>query len=254
MKLKLCISPCPNDTFAFYALVNRKIDLKGLKFEVQYHDIDQLNSIALNERADVCKVSAAVTSRLHGYNILNSGAAIGYGNAPLLVSKVGFDKPIEKSTVAIPGLDTTAYALLKRFHPKVGAIKVAIFSEIMGLVESGEVDAGVIIHEGRFVYKERGLALVSDFGTMWEEQLKMPIPLGCIVAKDSIGIDIIATIDAVIKASVEYAIANPNETMDFVALHAQELSPDVQQKHIDYFVNNFTVNMGEIGRKAIEFL
>lgn len=251
--MKLCISPCPNDTFAFYGLLHGKVSV-DIDFDVEFYDIDKLNTMAKQGNVDVCKVSAAVVKDLKGYRLLNSGAAIGYGNAPLFVAKKGLDKPVEECVVAIPGLETTAYALLKHFFPKVSNVRVAVFSDIMDMVESGEVDAGVIIHEGRFVYQKRNLELIADFGQMWQEQMKMPIPLGCIVAKESLGETKIKIVEKAIRESVKYALTNPEEPMDFVMQHAQEISTQVQKKHITTFVNDFTVDMGDLGRKAIKLL
>lgn len=250
--MKICISPCPNDTFAFYAIANKMIDLQGFDFTFEFHDIDQLNKIALGSDFDFCKVSAAIVNRLDQATVLSSGAAIGYGNAPLLVAKKGFHKPISESIVAIPGLDTTGYALLRKFHPQIGSIRVAVFSEIMDLIDRGEVDAGVLIHEGRFVYEDHGLDLVCDFGQSWSAKYDLPIPLGCIVASQNVDFDTRQKVETFISNSVQYALNNPDEPMSFVAKHAQELSPDVQKKHIALFVNNFTVNMGPVGRDAID--
>lgn len=250
--MRLFISPCPNDTFAFYAMLHNKVDLCGCQFDLFFEDIDKLNTIALERQADVCKVSAAVCGKLNNYSVLDSGAAMGFGNAPLLVAKKGFNKDLSNAKIAIPGLQTTAFAMLKKFFPNVKNIKVALFSDIMELIENDEVDAGVLIHEGRFVYQNRGLELLADFGDLWSKQTNLPIPLGCIVAKNELGQEIVKTVEKVISNSVKFALENPTLPMKFVAEHAQELSPDVQRKHIEYFVNNLTVSMGSTGRQALK--
>ena len=260
-EINLYISPCPNDTFVFYALLNNIVKCKNVKFIPHFRDIDELNNLALDnsrqtqsDNNTVCKIScAAIPFVKNNYTLLEAGAAMGFGNAPLLVAK---QTEINcKHSIAIPGKYTTAAALLKKFFPELTNTTVKPFNEIMPLIENETVDAGVIIHEGRFVYQKHNLNLIADLGQLWERKYPtVPIPLGCIVANNHLDRHIIQEIDDAISQSVKYAIENPDEPMDFVRSYAQELEQDVLEKHISYFVNHLTVNMGQTGRNAIETL
>lgn len=255
MPLKLHISPCPNDTFIFHALLHGLVDCEGMKFDVGFEDIEQLNNRASAGDGDVIKISAAalpdVTDR---YQLLNCGGALGFGNAPLVVAR-SRDVDLSNATIAIPGWRTTAALLLKRLiDPGSAQLKQYLFSEIADAVASGDVDAGVLIHEGRFTYKERGLELVADLGELWEQRLGLPVPLGVIVARRSLEEAQIMRIERTIRRSVEYAMSNPMASSGFVKCHAAELDEDVRQKHISYFVNEFSVNLGEEGHRAIRTL
>ena len=185
MRLKLHISPCPNDTFMFDALVNGRIDTGSLRFEVEYHDIEELNRGAGLGRADISKISCAVLPAIaEHYVLLDSGAALGRGNGPLLVRRAGDTRPIRR--VAVPGLHTTANALMGKLFPEIEERTPLLFSRIAAAVERGDFDAGVLIHEGRFVYRERELELVADLGQLWEQRTALPLPLGGIAARRSL--------------------------------------------------------------------
>lgn len=252
MKYTLHISPCPNDTFAFDALINGRI-AHDFDLAVEYHDIEVLNKGVLRGEPDISKISYSVYPQIADrYVLLDSGSALGRGNGQLLVRRAGERSPIRR--VASPGLNTTANALLVRYFPNVEQVVPMLFSEIAEAVERGEVDAGVLIHEGRFVYERRQLELVADLGQLWEQETGMPLPLGAIVAKRELGSEQIAAFEQLLAESVRYAMAHPAASREFVKEHAQELEDEVIDKHIALFVNDFTISLGDEGRRAVERL
>ena len=252
MKLSLHISPCPNDTSAFDALINGRLE-HDFDLAVEYHDIEVLNEGVLRGEPDISKISYAVYPLIADkYRLLDSGSALGRGNGQLLVRRKGETGKICK--VLSPGLNTTANALLKRYFPDVEEVEQRLFSEIAEAVERGEADAGVLIHEGRFVYEKRNLELVADLGKLWESETNMPLPLGAIVAKRELGEEVISKFDRLLARSVAFAFENPLVSRNFVKEHAQELEDDVIEKHIALFVNDYTLSLGEEGRKAVERL
>ena len=252
MKLSLHISPCPNDTFAFDALVNGRI-AHDFDLAVEYHDIELLNEGVLRGEPDISKISYAVYPQIaEQYRLLDSGSALGRGNGQLLVRRKGECTPIRR--VASPGKNTTANALLMRYFPEVEEVEQMLFSEIAEAVEQGKVDAGVLIHEGRFVYERRNLELVADLGKMWESETNLPLPLGAIVAKRELGEEQISRFEKLLAESVRYAFDNPLLSREFVKEHAQELEDDVIEKHISLFVNEYTLSLGEEGCGAVERL
>ncbi len=253
MRLKLHISPCPNDTFMFHALVHGLVDCEGLEFEVEYHDIEQLNSRAMAAEADVSKISCAVLPAItKSYALLDSGAALGRGNGPLLIKRKGFQGELKR--VAVPGEYTTANALVSGLFPLIDERTPLLFSEIAEAVERGDYDGGVLIHEGRFVYERRNLELVADLGVEWERLTDLPLPLGGIVVRRELGAELKERMERVLRRSIEYAFANPMASRDFVKAHARELEDEVIDKHIALFVNDFSLSLGEQGRKAISYL
>ena len=252
MKLSLHISPCPNDTFAFDAIINRRLD-HDFDLEVEYHDIEVLNEGVLRGEPDISKISYAVYPLVADrYRLLDSGSALGRGNGQLLVRRKGETGKIRK--VLSPGLNTTANALLKRYFPDIEVVEQRLFSEIAAAVERGEADAGVLIHEGRFVYERRNLELVADLGKLWEKETNLPLPLGAIIVKREIDENIISKFDKLLSESVKFAFENPLLSRGFVKEHAQELEDDVIEKHISLFVNDYTISLGDEGRKAVEKL
>ena len=254
MKLSLAFSPCPNDTFIFDALVNKKIDTGNFEFDVLLEDVQTLNQLALRGKIGISKISYGVLLLLADkYFLLNSGGALGKGVGPLLIAKNKIDlKDIPDKTIAIPGENTTAHMLFSLAFPNAKDKIFKVFNEIEDAVLNNEVDAGVIIHENRFTYQDKGLTKLIDLGDYWETQTQSPIPLGGIVAKKSIDISIVQQIDALIKQSVEYAFKNDHEQLsDYVKQHAQEMSEEVMRKHIDLYVNNFSVDLGKDGREAV---
>ena len=251
--LRLAISPCPNDTFMFDAIVNRRIDLEGLEFEVSYLDIEQLNSSAMEHRFDVTKCSTAMLSALYPrYALLDSGSALGRGNGPLLVRRKGDTKPLKR--IVVPGLHTTANLLVERLFPDVSEREPMLFSQIADAVAGGEYGGGVLIHEGRFVYQRYDLELVADLGLEWERRTGLPLPLGSIVASRDLGDGLVAKVDRVLRKSIEYAFAHPELSRDFIKSHAQELDDRVIDSHISLFVNEFSLSLGDEGRKAVSLL
>jgi 1,4-dihydroxy-6-naphthoate synthase len=252
----LGFSPCPNDTFMFDALVNGRIDTNGLKFRVELEDIESLNLLALKGKLDVTKLSFAVYLKvMEHYELLTSGSALGNGVGPLLVSKKIFNNPDKEiQSVAIPGNNTTAGYLLKMFYPEIKDVRELIFSEIEDAVLTDKVDAGVIIHESRFTYAQKGLHKISDLGELWEKKTGQPIPLGGIAIRRSLDENIKKKINRLMKSSVEYAFAHPADSEEYVKIHAQEMSEDVRKKHIQLYVNEYSVELGETGKKTIACL
>ena len=252
MRLSLHISPCPNDTFAFDAIINRRL-AHDFDLEVEYHDIEVLNEDVLRGKPYISKISYAVYPLIsEQYILLDSGSALGRGNGQLLVRRKGETGKIRK--VLSPGFNTTANALLKRYFPDIEEVEQRLFSEIAEAVERGEADAGVLIHEGRFVYERRNLELVADLGKLWESETNLPLPLGAIVAKRELGDEVISKFEKLLSESVHYAFNNPLQSRDFVKEHAQELEDDVIDKHISLFVNDYTISLGTEGHKAVEKL
>ncbi len=237
----------------FDALINGRIDTQGMNFEVEYHDIEELNRAALTADADISKVSCAVLPLVErSYTLLDSGSALGHGNGPLLVKRRGDGSAMRR--VAVPGLHTTASALLARLLPGVEQQVPMLFSDIASAVEQGEVDGGVLIHEGRFVYAERNLELVADLGLLWEERLRLPLPLGAIIMRSTLGRPLIGQFELLLRRSIEYAFAHPDASREFIKEHAQELDDTVIDSHIALFVNDFSLSLGVEGRAAISAL
>ena len=258
MKLTLGFSPCPNDTFIFDALVNKKIDTGEFEFEVVLADVQTLNEWALQGKLDITKLSFPAFFRsLQHYTLLNSGSALGKGVGPLLVmgSKQEItEEQVSQSTIALPGLDTTANLLFSYAYPHAQQKKFMLFSAIEDAILNDEVDFGVIIHENRFTYKDKGLHKVMDLGEYWEQKMESPIPLGGIAINQSIKRNTALKIDALIRKSLEYAFENYPTITDYVKEHSQEMSEEVMRKHIDLYVNNFSIDLGEEGQVAIENL
>lgn len=253
MKLHLSISPCPNDTFMFDGIVNGRVDCEGLAFEVEFHDIEELNAGVINRQPDVSKISCAVLPAItENYRLLDSGAALGRGNGPLLVRRKG--ERGELKHIAVPGVHTTANALVGRLFPEIEERTPMLFSEIAAAVERGDFDGGVLIHEGRFVYERRNLELVADLGLEWEARTQLPLPLGGIVIRRDLPADVQQRVERVLRRSIEYAFEHPMLSREFVKQHAQELEDNVIDKHISLFVNDFSLTLGAEGRQAMEAL
>ncbi len=255
-KIKIGFSTCPNDTFMFDALVHKKIDTKGLDFDVTLADIEELNNLTKQGKIDVLKTSfhnyAYVSDK---YVLLDSGSALGKNNGPILISKYKiYPDEISDLHIAIPGEKTTANLLLSIAYPNVKKKTEYIFSDIEDVVLSKEVDAGLIIHENRFTYAKKGLKKIIDFGEYWEEKLKSPIPLGGIVIKRSLKYELQLTINKLIRQSIEYAYLHKGSAEKFIKENAQEMNDEVIQKHIDLYVNSYSINLGKKGREAINVL
>lgn len=254
MNLTLGFSPCPNDTFIFDALVNNKIDTDGLSLQPVLEDVQTLNEWALQGKLDVTKISYGVLPLLlKKYIVLNAGGALGKGVGPLLITKrAGAEnKDVNEMTIAVPGEHTTAHMLFSLAYPNATKKKFMVFSAIEDAVLNGDVDAGVIIHENRFTYQQKGLHKLVDLGEYWERQTGNPIPLGGIVMKRSFDSALQQKVDGLIKRSLEYAFENYPLITDYVKQHSQEMSEAVMRQHIDLYVNNYSLQLGADGKAAV---
>ena len=258
MKLTLGFSPCPNDTFIFDALVNNKIDTDGLEFETILEDVETLNQWALEGKLDITKLSfPAFFQSLDEYVLLNAGSALGKGVGPLLISKhstKGTNPEITIQSIAIPGINTTANLLLSFAFPTATNKIPMIFSAIEDAVLTGKTDFGVIIHENRFTYQQKGLHKVMDLGENWEEKMKMPIPLGGIAISQSIKRATALKVNELIRKSLEYAFSNYPLITNYVKQQSQEMNEEVMRQHIDLYVNNYSIDLGVEGKKSINTL
>ncbi len=255
-ELTLGFSPCPNDTFMFYPLVHGLVDTGGLAYRERLEDVETLNLLALNGTLDVSKVSYHALGHIRdAYALLRSGSALGRGCGPLLVAAEAIDPTaLRGKTIAVPGRYTTALLLLQLFDPSLANFIVMPFNEIMDAVLTGTVDAGLIIHESRFTYAGLGLHKVLDLGEWWEGETGLPIPLGGIVARRSLGADTIATIERALRSGVQYARSHPGETVRYIGEHSQEMDPEVCAAHIGLYVNDFSTDLGDEGIQAISCL
>lgn len=254
MKLTLNISPCPNDTFMFDALINGSIDTQGLEFDVKFADIEELNTTVMSSEVDICKISYAIIPEIaNRYAILTSGGALGRGNGPLLVGR-NETALTNKSAVAVPGAHTTANRLMSILFPQITNKTPVLFSEIAKVVANGDFDAGILIHEGRFTYKAKGLELIADLGELWEQTTQLPLPLGAIVVNRKLPSEVQQKINDLLKQSIQFAFANPEVSCEFSAQHAQEMDRGVMQSHIELFVNDNSVELSEDGYRAVEAL
>ncbi len=256
MKLSLGFSPCPNDTFIFDAMIHGKIDTEGLAFEVILGDVEALNHSAFAGRLDITKLSYHAFAYLTAqYILLDAGSALGNNCGPLLIAKHPLSKSeILQSKIAIPGKYTTANFLLSYAFPEAQHKEVVLFSEIENKVLAEEVDAGLIIHENRFTYEQKGLVKLMDLGEYWETTTGMPIPLGGIVIKRTLPLDIQHKVNRVLQKSVAFAFENPKSSLPFVRAHAQEMDEAVMYQHIDLYVNDYSLQLGERGRAAVQQL
>jgi 1,4-dihydroxy-6-naphthoate synthase len=252
--IEIGFSPCPNDTFIFYAMLHNKVDTEGLTFKSYMADVEDLNNQILTQNLLVSKISfhnfLFVTD---DYKLLNSGSALGFGCGPLLISnKYSSILSNQNYSVCIPGLNTTANFLLSIYFPQLIDKKQILFSLIEKELLSNNYDLGLIIHENRFTYQQKGLNKIADLGQLWEEETGSAIPLGGIVVSNKIGFDIQSKIDRILKRSVEYAFNNENEVMKYVKQYSQEMEEKIMKQHIDLYVNKFTISLGIDGKKAID--
>ena len=254
MKLTLGFSPCPNDTFIFDALVHNKIDTEGLDFEVILADVEQLNRWAFFGELDATKLSYnALIYCIDKYAILDSGSALGRNCGPLLIKKPGTILSSD-SKIAIPGKYTTANMLLSIAIPDYTNKIEILFSEIENEILSEKVDAGLIIHENRFTYEDKGLEKVKDLGEFWEQETGLPIPLGGVAINRNLPFETQKKLERVLKKSVEYAFLNRDSSSKFVKSHAQEMRTEVLDAHIDLYVNDYSISLGDKGRRAVKVL
>jgi 1,4-dihydroxy-6-naphthoate synthase len=255
-KLSLGYSPCPNDTFIFHALVHGLVPLKDVQITERLEDVETLNALAVENRLDLTKISYHAFGHLRrDYALLRSGGAVGRGCGPLVVARkdVAMEE-LKGARIAIPGKLTTANLLLQLYGEGYENPLILPFHAIMAAVARGDADAGVIIHESRFTYAAHGLVQVLDLGAWWETETGLPIPLGGILARRSLGADLIGRIEAALRRSVEYAFAHPEEPRAYIRTHAQELEDDVINRHIELYVNGFSLDLGLEGAQAVETL
>ncbi len=253
--LSIGFSPCPNDTYIFDALVNGKIDTGNLRFEPLLEDVEQLNRLALEGELDITKLSfRAYAECSNSYVLCDAGSALGFGVGPLVVTGEQSLKTLTKEhKVAIPGNHTTANFLFRMFYPQVTTFRELLFSDIEDAVVNGTVDAGVIIHENRFTYTQKGLFKVVDLGALWESETSQPIPLGGIAAKRQLSSDLLRKVNQLIYDSLVFANAHPAGTDAYVAMHAQAMDDHVRKQHIALYVNDYSLDFGDGGRKAVRF-
>lgn len=265
-KLTLGFSPCPNDTFIFDALIHGKIDTEGLQFHVEYHDVETLNEKAFANDLDITKLSYhAFAYAVEDYELLDAGSALGFGVGPLLICKdealaaqlgsyAGAELPEEFANlkVGIPGKYTTANFLLGLAYPGLQNKQDMVFSDIEASLLDGSIDVGLIIHENRFTYMDKGLYKIADLGDFWEKTTGSPIPLGGIVIKRSLPQEVKEKVNRLLKESVQYAFANPKSGIDYIRSHAQEMEEEVMYKHIELYVNSYSEELGEEGRRAVD--
>jgi 1,4-dihydroxy-6-naphthoate synthase len=251
--LTLGFSPCPNDTFMFYPLVHGLVDTTGISFNERLEDVETLNRLAVKGVLDLTKVSYAALGHIReNYALLRAGSALGRGCGPLLISKEAITpEELPGKTIAIPGRYTTAHLLMRLYDPRLVTFLEMPFNEIMDAVMTGRADAGVIIHESRFTYQGFGLHQLLDLGEWWEGETGLPIPLGGIVAKRSLGAETIGIIEKALASGVEYARNNPLSAAQYIREHAQEMSEEVCAAHIGLYVNDFSRNLGDEGERAI---
>jgi 1,4-dihydroxy-6-naphthoate synthase len=255
--LTLGYSPCPNDTFIFYALVHNRIVAGDLRFTEVLEDVETLNRMAAQRRLDITKVSFHAFGHLRDhYCLLRAGGALGKGCGPLVVARDPHDmKDLRGRTIAIPGYLTTAFLLLQVFDPSLRDHVIAMpFHRIIDAVAHGEADAGLIIHESRFTYQREGLKQVIDLGEWWEHETGLPIPLGCIIARRALGETLVRKTDALIRESLAFALSHRSETREYIRSHARELEDSVIDRHIQLYVNDFSLDIGEEGIQAVEEL
>ncbi len=262
--IDLAISTCPNDTFAFHAILENEIDLRGLSFNTRLLDIQQLNDGLFAGQFDVAKASFHAAALLTDQTVvLPSGSALGFGVGPLLLAARSGSNPADDSAagriVLCPGKHTTATMLFRIFYKDAiqsgnVTIRQTLFSDIMPELEKRTADYGVCIHEGRFTWQDAGLACVEDLGTRWEDETGSPLPLGGILAKRALGSDLIARLQSVLRESVQWGLDHPEQTLPTMRKHAQEFSDEVLMQHVKLYVNDWTVELGEVGQKALKGL
>ncbi len=255
-KVHLGISTCPNDTFAFHGLMTRSVDWRGLDFHVELIDIQQLNDRLFAGDFDVAKTSFHAALLMSEQTVvLPSGSALGFGVGPLLLSAKEGDLPNNSSQITLcPGQHTTATMLFRMFYPNTTEVRHTVFSDIMPKLKSHEADFGVCIHEGRFTWQDEGLGLVEDLGTRWETETSGPLPLGGIVARRTLPIEVISRVQAVLLDSLQLALSNPDAALPSMRKYAQEFDDRVLMQHVELYVNDWTLDLGTVGDLALQEL
>jgi 1,4-dihydroxy-6-naphthoate synthase len=256
MNLTIGFSPCPNDTFIFDALINGQIDTEDLRFEPVFADVQTLNEWALEGKLDVSKISYGVLPLLlERYQVLESGGALGRGVGPLLISKAPLSaKQVNEGLIGIPGKNTTAHMLFSLAYPEAKNKKFLVFSDLENAVLEGRVDAAVIIHENRFTYQQKGLVKIVDLGEYWEEHTGNPIPLGGIVVRKEYPAELKLKLNDLIRSSVQYSLQRYPQITEYIKANAQEMDEAVMRQHIDLYVNDYSVALGEQGKSAVDKL
>ena len=256
MQITLGFSPCPNDTFIFDAIVNKRIDLEGLEFEIILADVEKLNQLAFQNTLDVTKLSYhALALLMPDYQLLHAGSALGNNCGPLLISSKEINiKDIAKLKIGIPGKFTTANFLLHFAFPNATNTSEFLFSEIEDSLIKNDIDLGLIIHENRFTYKSKGLKKIIDLGEYWENETGLPIPLGGIGIKRGLSQEIKKKVDRLIKKSIQFAFQHPTLSLPYITLNAQEMDEEIVRKHIHLYVNEYSENIGEKGKEAVIYL
>jgi 1,4-dihydroxy-6-naphthoate synthase len=252
-RIRLGISTCPNDTFAFHALIHGCVDRRGLDFQIELLDIQQLNDGLFGGRFDVAKCSFHAALRLaESMVVLPSGSALGFGVGPLLLAARPDTVPRTAEQITLcPGEHTTATLLFRLFHHQTSSIEQVVFSDIMPRLSAGTADFGVCIHEGRFTWQDQGLALVEDLGTRWERETGCPLPLGGLVADRTLSESTLSRVAEVIRDSLQVALNDPSSALPTMRRYAQEFDDEVLMKHVDLYVNDWTVDLGETGAGAL---
>lgn len=255
-ELTIGYSPCPNDTFIFYGLIHGKVAAPGLVFRERLEDVETLNRLALAGELDITKISYhALGSLRDRYALLRSGGALGRGCGPLIVARPGTTADdLRRGTVAVPGTLTTAYLLLRLFDPALINIAVMPYDRIMQAVADGAATGGLIIHESRFTYRLFNLECLIDLGAWWEQQTGLPLPLGAILGKRDLGGSVLRGVEAAIRESIRYARQRPGEVLEYCGLHAREMDRSVMERHIDLYVNDYSIDLGDDGLAAVRRL
>ncbi len=254
--IRLGYSPCPNDTFIFFGIACGGLTMPGVEIVPELHDVETLNRMAMTGEIDVSKLSFHAWLQVRErYRLLSSGAALGYGCGPLVVSKRPLARSeLAKARVVLPGEWTTAHLLFRLWAPEAENRSFATYDRVLSEIESGRADCGVIIHENRFTYSQAGFESLVDLGAWWEADTGLPIPLGCIAAKEELGDEFITNVEALIRRSIQQAQSDPATALPYIHRYAQELSEEVLDLHIQTFVNAFSFDLGETGRAAVDML
>lgn len=251
-RVRLGISPCPNDTFAFHGLLERRVPTPGLDLAIELHDVEELNRRFARGEFDAAKCSFHAALRLAGSSVvLPAGSALGFGVGPVVIGRTPGATIPPDARVLVPGEWTTAHLLYRLFHPGLGQVEQVVFSEILPRLERGEADFGVCIHEARFTFAARGLSLVEDLGATWEERTGCPLPLGGILARRELGSDTLARLARAIRLSIEHGRENQDEALVTMRRHAREMDDDVLWKHVELYVNDATSELGPAGTRAL---
>jgi 1,4-dihydroxy-6-naphthoate synthase len=254
--LSLGFSPCPNDTYIFNALVNGAVQIPGFRIEPELHDVETLNQMAFNGILDVTKLSFFAWLMVQDqYDLLASGGALGFGCGPVVIaSKPMSAADMDCRRIVLPGRWTTAHLLFRLWAPQARQRFFVPYDQIFGALANGRADCGVIIHESRFTYQQKGFVAIADLGAWWEEQTGLPIPLGCIAVHKRIGKELALSVEDAVRNSIAFARQDPGSALPYIRSHAQEMSAEVLQAHIHTFVNEFSIDLGSMGREAVAAL